>query len=541
MDATGLTQQMRDLEIKDNMIIENDVLFYLQKNHKGSTLEQIRVQCKNNFAEEEIFRAKQFLHDEYLTVLSGHDAKVGKALETPRRTGPLNNKIDTVIGDLMTAIDAIEACTANITITAKNEDRIPVHKSEAVQIKSILDRLGIAETDICQLKLKLESVSNENQELKSENQELKSENQELKAEVNKLATQLSGNNSDGQGAARITHVPPPGSGPTPSSPLLPPSGSGPSPSASTLPTNIDLASPPPPIIPPPSSAHTSDTPSSSLPTATTITDPPASPVPSSDPSAPAHSLGTPVDVSQVIASQTRPKKRLTNKQRKDIKSVREKSTLEATAEAVSNGIPYTDALALGKQIGIAKANTFAQVLKQANNADSTVSRPRIAPQGANSEYPLLPPPGAAASVANRSKLAKTAPYKRGKAPSTENNMVMQKPAFMNNKCLVISGLRKDASREECLEYIDKTANRKIDVLHIEILAREYSPWLTIAVELNPTDYELLTDINLWNKAIRIRDFIGWRFWHGKRPKKLAPHEIKGSVRMSWEKNSRTTL
>ena len=112
---------------------------------------------------------------------------------------------------------------------------------------------------------------------------------------------------------------------------------------------------------------------------------------------------------------------------------------------------------------------------------------------------------------------------------------------MNNKCLVISGLRKDASRDECLEYIDRTAKRKIDVLHIEILAREYSPWLTIAVELNATDYELLTDINLWDKAIRIRDFIGWRFWHGERPKKLAPHQIKGSVRMSWEINSRTTL
>ena len=515
MDATGLTQQMRNLEIKDNMIIENDVLFYLQKNHKGSTLEQIRVQCKNNFAEDEIISAKQFLHDEYLTVLSDHDAKVGKALETPRRTGPLNNKIDTVINDLMAAINAIEACTADITITAKNDDRIPVHLSEAVQINSILERLVKAETDICQLKLNLESVSNENKELRSEKQE-------LKAEVNKLATQLSGNNSEVQGAANITHDPPP--------------GSGPSPSAHPLPTSIDLTSPPP-IIPPPSSAPTSDTPSSSLPPATTITDPPASLVPSSDPSAPAHSLGS---------SQTRPKKRLTNKQIKEVKSVRAETTLAATVEAVSNGIPVTEAMALGEQIGNAKANTWAQVLKQANNADSTVSRPRTTPRtthprGANSEYPSLSPPGATANVANRSKLAKTAPYKRGNATSTENNMVMQKPTFMNNKCLVISGLRKDASREECLEYINKTANRKIDVLHIEILAREYSPWLTIAVELNTTDYELLTDINLWNKAIRIRDFIGWRFWHGERPKKLAPHQIKGSVRMSWEKNSRTTL
>ena len=132
MDATGLTQQMRDLEIKDNMIIENDVLFYLQKNHKGSTLEQIRVQCKNNFAEDEIFGAKQFLHNEYLTVLSDHDSKVGKALETTRKNGPCNNAVDSIIKDLMAAIDAIEACTADITITAKNEDRIPVYKSEAV-------------------------------------------------------------------------------------------------------------------------------------------------------------------------------------------------------------------------------------------------------------------------------------------------------------------------------------------------------------------------------------------------------------------------
>ena len=118
---------------------------------------------------------------------------------------------------------------------------------------------------------------------------------------------------------------------------------------------------------------------------------------------------------------------------------------------------------------------------------------------------------------------------------------MKKPTFMKNKCLVISGLRKDASREDCLQYINKTVNRNINVLHIEILAREYSPWLTIAVELNETDYELLSNINLWEKAIRIRDFIGWRFWHGQKPKKLAPHQIKGSVRMSWDKNSRTTL
>ena len=129
-------------------------------------------------------------------------------------------------------------------------------------------------------------------------------------------------------------------------------------------------------------------------------------------------------------------------------------------------------------------------------------------RGASSSDPPLPSPGSATRVASRSKLSKTAPYRRGNAANTESNMVMQRPTFVKNKCLVISGLRKNASREDCLEYINKTANRKIEVLHIEILAREYSPWLTIAIELNATNYELLSDINLWEKLFGSEILLG---------------------------------
>ena len=106
---------------------------------------------------------------------------------------------------------------------------------------------------------------------------------------------------------------------------------------------------------------------------------------------------------------------------------------------------------------------------------------------------------------------------------------------------MIRGLRKDASREECIEYINTTADNKVKILGIHIISREYSPWLTVAVELNTQDYELLSDINIWEPSIGIREYVGWRHWHGKRPIRLKPHEITGSVRMSWEKPSRTTL
>ena len=109
MDATGLTQQMRDMDLQE-MVIENDVLFYLQKNHKVSTLDQIKSQCKSNFTEPEIVGTRQFLHDEYLTVLSEHDPRLGKILDKTRRNGSVNDAIDSVIKDLMDSIDVIKAC-----------------------------------------------------------------------------------------------------------------------------------------------------------------------------------------------------------------------------------------------------------------------------------------------------------------------------------------------------------------------------------------------------------------------------------------------
>ena len=124
MKGAGPTEQ--------EYVIENNVIFFLQKNHKDSTEEQIRLECKNNFSEDEIVSAKQFLASEYLPVLSAYDKELGNTLLTRRnntKNGEKNRKLDKVIIDILDAIDGIEACDENIKIFTKDVSKIPVHKS----------------------------------------------------------------------------------------------------------------------------------------------------------------------------------------------------------------------------------------------------------------------------------------------------------------------------------------------------------------------------------------------------------------------------
>ena len=94
-------------------------------------------------------------------------------------------------------------------------------------------------------------------------------------------------------------------------------------------------------------------------------------------------------------------------------------------------------------------------------------------------------------------------------------------------------LEEKAIKKQCLDFINDTAGENVNVLHIEILSREYSPWMTIAVEMNNEDYEILSNIDIWDNSIGIRDYIGWRSWHGPRPRRLPADEITKSVRMQW--------
>ena len=41
------------------------------------------------------------------------------------------------------------------------------------------------------------------------------------------------------------------------------------------------------------------------------------------------------------------------------------------------------------------------------------------------------------------------------------------------------------------------------------LAKDYSKWCTIAIELSSTDYDLLSSPSFWDSGIRFQDYVGY--------------------------------
>ena len=249
----------------------------------------------------------------------------------------------------------------------------------------------------------------------------------------------------------------------------------------------------------------------------------------------------PPPISEPVAGewqQKQKKKRLSTAQKTEARKVYEENSLLAAVVAASQGTPTDKAMEIGRATGTAKAQSFAQAAKLRNGTanagapSSNTEFPKLRAAASGAATSGATASGAAGRAAIRNKLAKTSPYKRGNATATDQTMNMQKPTFMKNKCLVIRGLKKGISRGQFIEYINKTAGKKINILHIQIISRVFSPWLTVAIELNTEDFELLSDVNIWHTSIGIREYIGWRHWHGERPKRLPPQEIRNSVRMS---------
>ena len=84
------------------------------------------------------------------------------------------------------------------------------------------------------------------------------------------------------------------------------------------------------------------------------------------------------------------------------------------------------------------------------------------------------------------------------------------------------------------EYINEIAKKNVKFLHTpRNLAKDYSEWRTIAIELSDEDYEILSNPNVWHPRFRIKDFVGRRFWRNK-ASIISPTERKSAVFQSWQ-------
>ena len=102
---------------------------------------------------------------------------------------------------------------------------------------------------------------------------------------------------------------------------------------------------------------------------------------------------------------------------------------------------------------------------------------------------------------------------------------------------MIAGIDKKFLKDKkgISEKIDLLAGRAITIQHMEVLSREVKGrafnWLTVAVELSGDDFTHLLNLNTWETGIRIREFVGRRFW---RQNKISKEDRQNTVRMSWE-------
>ena len=79
------------------------------------------------------------------------------------------------------------------------------------------------------------------------------------------------------------------------------------------------------------------------------------------------------------------------------------------------------------------------------------------------------------------------------------------------------------------------AERQINIHHMEVLSREINgrnfDWLTVAIELSEEDFNHLLELDTWESDIRIRAFVGRRFW---RQNRISKQTRQTSLRMQWK-------
>ena len=155
-----------------------------------------------------------------------------------------------------------------------------------------------------------------------------------------------------------------------------------------------------------------------------------------------------------------------------------------------------------------------------NSALSSDSQQKITVSGNGSSDTLL----------NTDK--KNTKYMRGTSSAPGRSLAGELPEHFKNKVLVISPVSKKINQIQINEEINKIAGKNIKFQFEPILLNKTcQDTRTIAIELNPEDYRLLSNRSIWNSNMKISEFKGDRFW--RRNNIRTKVDRKFSVRDSW--------
>ena len=484
-------------------VLKNDIVYYLHTNNSNSSVKEITNACMIEYNESRIVEAKAYLLEECSSMLKDINNELVTDVSTVRNNSCNRSKQEAIIDDIIKMINCLEGTECDIEFTAVNPSSINKSIPEAFNVNAILDRLEAAHNDI--------------KSLKDINAKLNEDITDLRSEINTL---------------KLRYVSP--QTPHSTRSLLNRPRCPPPPIPHKLPTSSPSSFPrqPVPSAPPPSSPQQ---PAPTAPPALLVGITHASDDENEDDSDEINNADDGNKTSNPNGS-NRIKVKLTAKQKHERNIIYMNSALAATAAATSSGENPQTAIEIGRQTGAKTATSWADRARSNNAlaANYGVNFPALANnRGRNSSSNVNKNVN---KNAKKSKLALVSPFASGNAiPSTQGiSVVSQKPSYMDNKCLVIRGLDKEISRSEFQRYINTIAGRPINILRDEPISKEYSRWLTIALEISVQDFDTLNNPSIWSSDLAIREFVGWRWWRSTKPKRLTTNDIRNSMRDQWK-------
>ena len=173
---------------------------------------------------------------------------------------------------------------------------------------------------------------------------------------------------------------------------------------------------------------------------------------------------------------------------------------------------------MGQVAAAAAAKTYASITGKSAGSTSVTSRPpqRTGPQPGTQQTSGSATPTVRIGITE----PKRSSYKRGTASTASHGMSIAvktiRPSHLDNKCLAVSRIDRSISPEQFRSYVNLIAGKPIDILYLkEIQKKDFKKWRTVVLELSPDNYTLLSDENLWDPSVGIKEFSGYKYWRNQ--------------------------
>lgn len=536
------------------MAYVNNVLHYIDLNVKRSSENKIIEVVKLLFPENEIIDAKKYLLEHCHAVLSRLNKSLADEVKKERQKSVNRQREDVIITDIIKILECFVANEQKLDIKAKDLDSIPNINPECVDLISAVTRLDRVEENLSKF-----TIENKKVDCGCDCEEVKKENKLLKNKVVKIETDLAkviailGEYKIGNVCSMSSEIP------TNSDEVVTVERSH----TSTLTPDAknDIAKIADETIKIDAiaelagsfsnislqnnetfSKEQADTevsvdvpPVSNLSTVETVSPTVVDPTPVPDTHVSVSSGGpnvsttpgknTPEGNNNVkqnmnlnANSNTKAWQTVQNKSRGALKNERNhastKVAISTAMEAKRDGKSDEETIEIAMNAATAICKSYADMLsKKANDKDK---------RKVNTQQ-------------TKPKISHYGQYKKGKSNSTLISIAAERPKYLDSKCLVVSRVKRGITKDQFMNYVNTIAGKNITFLNSpRNLAKDYSKWRTVAIEISDEDYQILSNPEIWDSNLMIKDFKGRRYWHNK-ASTMTANERKSTVYQSWQK------